>query len=90
MTTTNEPHDTQTPRDCSTCELNQQLQRAKKAEYQRRWRKAHPERERAAQIRKAANLLRRNGYAITQGAEITKDVDPDTGSGETLKGGEGV
>lgn len=75
---TNEPRDTHTPRDCSTCELNQQLQRAKRAEYMRRWRQEHPERERAAQIRKAANLLKRNGYT----------VDPATGSGATLKGGE--
>lgn len=52
-----------------------QTQRERHADYMRKWRRAHPERERAAQIRRAMNLLKRSGYTVkhtdtTKGGEV--------------------
>lgn len=52
---------------CATCKLDEQ--RRKKAAYMRKWRKEHPDKDREQQIRKAKNLLKRNGYTCTKDGE---------------------
>lgn len=43
----------------------EQDRRKRKAEYMREWRRKNPQKERAAQIRKAQRLLIKAGYTVT-------------------------